>query len=61
MTKKLKLCETARIYGGSFARALSECIILADEKNLEKLEKVFPEFFEKYGKDGFFQKRKNGG
>lgn len=28
--EKLRICEAMRVYGGSFAKALSECFILAD-------------------------------
>lgn len=35
-------------YGGSFVQALAECLDLADHINYAKLEKAFPEYFEKY-------------
>jgi len=46
--EKLKMCQTMRKYGGSFASALSECFILADEDNLKRLYEAFPEIVEKY-------------
>ena len=36
------------IYGGSFVKALSQCILRADKDNLAKLEVAFSEYIEKY-------------
>ena len=55
--EKLKLVETMKRFGGSFVKALAECILLADMTNLSKLQKVFPQEFKTYGKNGPFQKR----
>jgi len=57
--EKLKLAETMRAYGGGFVKALAECIIRADRQNFSKLQSAFPEYFQKYGKDGPFQGNKN--
>ena len=55
--EKLKLVETMKRFGGSFVKALAECIILVDMNNLAKLQKAFPQEFKAYGKSGPFQKR----
>lgn len=56
--EKIKLYETMKIYGGSFVQALAECVVRADKINLSILQNSFPNYFEKYGKDGIFQKEK---
>ena len=35
-------------YGGSFVKALAECLECADPINYQKLEEAFPEYFEEY-------------
>jgi hypothetical protein len=35
-------------YGGSFVKALAQCVILADPENLERLKDAFPGYFVKY-------------
>jgi len=37
-------------YGGSFVKALGECINRADHRNLAKLQIAFPEYFDTYFK-----------
>jgi len=46
--KKLKMVRAMRVYGGGFVKALSECFVIADSDNLERLERAFPEYVEKY-------------
>lgn len=46
--EKLAMCRAMRVYGGSFVKALSECFILADSENQERLEAAFPEYVEQY-------------
>lgn len=38
-----------KTYGGSFVRALGECMMMADEDNAKKLEAAFADYFAKYG------------
>ena len=40
--------EAMKIYGGSFVKKLAELIVIADEKNLDRLQKAFPAIFAKY-------------
>lgn len=35
-------------YGGSFAKAIGQAIIVADDINYDRLRLAFPELFEKY-------------
>lgn len=35
-------------FGGSFVKKLAELLPLADDENLERLVKTFPEYFEQY-------------
>jgi hypothetical protein len=44
---KLKICDALKTYGGGFDRALAECIIRADENNLERIVSAFPEIIAK--------------
>jgi len=46
--KKLKMVQAMKSYGGSFAKALAECFLLADAENLERLELAFPEIVSQY-------------
>lgn len=45
---KLAIAHAMKQYGGSFVKALGDCVIYADDSNLSKLQKAFPEEFEKY-------------
>ncbi len=45
---KLRIIAKMDIYGGSFVKALSQCILRADKDNLAKLEVAFSEYIEKY-------------
>lgn len=49
--EKLRLYENMKKYGGSFVRALGECIVRADKGNLYKLCLAFPEYIEVYLSD----------
>ena len=44
----LKMAEAMRLYGGGFVVALSECFILADHNNLQRLYTAFPEYVTQY-------------
>jgi len=44
----LKMTEAMRHYGGSFVVALSECFVLADHDNFQRLYAAFPEYVAKY-------------
>ena len=44
----LKIADNMEKYGGSFVKALSECILRADPNNLMKLRDAFPEYFNEY-------------
>ena len=37
-------------YGGSFVQALAECFIHADQDNLDRLYRAFPEYVKEYTK-----------
>ena len=40
--------EAMKAYGGSFVKKLAELIQIADEENLDRLQKAFPATFAKY-------------
>ena len=44
------MVDAMATYGGSFVKALAECIRRADHQNFAKLEATFPEYFEQYRK-----------
>jgi hypothetical protein len=43
-------------FGGSFVKALAECLHRADPFNYQKLKQAFPEYFLQYAQ--FFKKEK---
>lgn len=43
-----KEIEAMRQYGGSFAVNLANLWLFADKENRQKIEKTWPELFEKY-------------
>jgi len=45
---KLQMIKAMRIYGGGFVRALAECFLLADSRNLARLTQAFPDYVTKY-------------
>ena len=45
---KLDIAKNMETYGGSFVKALSKCLIVADHNNLLKLEETFKEYIEEY-------------
>ena len=45
---KLRVAELMRQYGGSFVKALSECVIRADSVNYLKLINAFEGYFLEY-------------
>jgi len=45
---KLKIIENMETYGGSFVKALAECVRRADRDNLRKLTKAFWNYFLDY-------------
>ena len=40
--------KAMRLWGGSFVKALAECVIAADDENLEKIKRTWPKYWEKY-------------
>lgn len=49
MTEELlKTVEAMETYGGSFIKALAECVRRADHINRPKLLLAFPEYFKEY-------------
>jgi len=44
----IKMVEAMHCYGGGFVYALAECFIIADNNNLERLLKAFPEIVKQY-------------
>ena len=48
---KLDIAENMKTYGGSFVKALAECILRADPNNLAKLISTFPDYFAEYHPD----------
>jgi len=57
---KLDIVARMRIYGGSFVKALAECIMRADPNNLKKLQDSFQEYLHKYHIDNWEGRTKNG-
>lgn len=45
---KLTIAENMHTYGGSFVKALSECVLRADRQNFSKLVDAFREYFLQY-------------
>ena len=45
---KLDIAENMKTYGGSFVKALSECVYTADSDNLAILIEAFPNYFKQY-------------
>lgn len=45
---KLRIIANMDIYGGSFVKALSRCIVLADRNNLKKIEDAFSDYINQY-------------
>lgn len=51
MSDEIKDCEVIRamrVYGGGFVSALAEAARNADEENLQRIKKAFPEYWERY-------------
>ena len=46
--EKLQMAAAMKKHGGSFVVALSECFVLADWENLQRLCVAFPEYIETY-------------
>jgi len=44
----LRIARNMQNYGGHFAQAIGRALVVADSDNLVRLEKAFPELFEKY-------------
>lgn len=47
--ERLYTAKAMKKFGGSFVKALGECLLLADSDNVKRLEAAFPEYLEKYG------------
>jgi hypothetical protein len=45
------IVDNMRKYGGSFVKALAECIAHADSENMEKLKYTFANYFTEYHPD----------
>ena len=50
---KLDIADNMKQYGGSFVKALAECILRADEHNLAKLEAMFEDYINQYHPDNW--------
>jgi len=44
----LPIMHAMGTYGGSFAKSLSQAMLLADPDNLQRIVNAFPELIEKY-------------
>jgi len=44
----LKIADNMEKYGGSFVKALAQCVRKADPINLMKLREAFPHYFNEY-------------
>jgi len=49
MDEDLITARAMKRHGGSFVKALADCVLHADPSNKEKLKKAFPEYFRDYG------------
>lgn len=45
---RLDIVNNMETYGGSFVKALAQCILHADKTNLNKIETSWPEYIKKY-------------
>ena len=54
----LKIADNMEKYGGSFVKALSKCIRVADPFNTIKLREAFPHYFNDYHPSKFVEKGK---
>lgn len=43
-----EMIEAMERYGGSFVKALAQCLWRADANNYQRLEEAFPEYFKEY-------------
>ena len=48
--KEYEIIECMQKYGGSFVKALAECLLRADPTNYQKLKQAFPEYILEYTK-----------
>jgi len=46
--EKIKVAENMEKYGGGFVKALSQCIIHADNINLVRIKTTFIDYWNKY-------------
>jgi len=44
----MEIANNMEKYGGSFVKAIAECIRRADPTNLMRLREAFPEYFNEY-------------
>lgn len=51
MHKDMEMIANMERYGGSFVRALAECLNRADNYNYDRLKKAFPDYFDQYRAD----------
>jgi hypothetical protein len=54
--KDYEIIEFMEKYGGSFVKALAECLRRADPINYQKLKTAFSEYFMEYAKMAFGKK-----
>jgi O-phosphoseryl-tRNA(Cys) synthetase len=48
LDERLKIVKNMKTYGGSFAWAIAEALLVADSDNVRRIEEAFPELLEKY-------------
>jgi len=48
--KEYEIIELMQEYGGSFVKALAECLLRADPTNYQKLKDAFPEYILEYAR-----------
>lgn len=53
---KLDTVELMKRFGGSFVKALAECILRADQTNLKKLQDAFGNYISQYNPSNWKEK-----
>lgn len=54
-----KIADNMEKYGGSFVKALAECIRRADPVNMMKLREAFPQYFQSFHPSQWVGKEKD--
>jgi hypothetical protein len=52
--ERLITARAMKAYGGGFVQALGEAFLRADSRNVEIIERGFPEYMREYGPGSFF-------